>query len=510
MSDYKSNTIVKNTLFLYFRMFITMVVALFTVRVVYRTLGVTDYGVYNVIGGVVTSLAFLSDVLANASQRFFAVEIGHKDKDRLQQVFGLIIFAYVITSVVIILIAETLGLWFVQNKMDIPAERMEAAVVVFHFSVASFIVGLITNPFNAMIIAHERMNVYAYVSILQVFLKLGIVYLLVILPYDKLKTYAFLMFLIVVLINSIYIVICRKSFRETKLLFKWDKSIFTSIFSYSSWTLLGSLAFVVNTQGLNILFNLFFGPVANAAYAIGNQIKTTVNSFASNFFVATRPPMIKSYSEGDFEYTGKLFYFSTKIIFALLFILIVPIFVKIEFVLDLWLGKVEPYMASFARLMLIYALVLSVSEPITAIAQAAGKVKIYHGIVDGFTLITLPLAYFAFRLGMNAVYGFVISIVVFLIAHIMRLFILKKFFPLSLKEYGIRVILPFVLTIASFLFSLLLIARVVNSSIVVIVIAFLIALVAVFFFVFDREERSRVMDLLRSKLPILHCSRRIK
>lgn len=504
MPDRQSSTIVKNTIFLYFRMFITMVVALFTVRVVFRTLGVTDYGVYNVIGGVVTSLAFLSDVLANASQRFFAVEIGHKDKDRLQQVFGLIIFAYVITSVVIILIAETVGLWFVQNKMDIPAERMEAAVVVFHFSVASFIVGLITNPFNAMIIANERMNVYAYVSILQVFLKLGIVYLLVILPYDKLKTYAFLMFLIVVLINSIYIVICRKSFPETKLLFRWDKSIFTSIFSYSSWTLLGSLAFVVNTQGLNILFNLFFGPVANAAYAIGNQIKTTVNSFASNFFVATRPPMIKSYSEGDYEYTGKLFYFSTKIIFALLFILIVPIFVRIEFVLDVWLGKVEPYMASFARLMLIYALVLSVSEPITAIAQAAGKVKIYHGIVDGFTLITLPLTYIAFRIGVNAIYGFVISIVVFLIAHIMRLIILKKFFPLSLKEYGARVVVPFMFAIVLSAALVWLMCHFIANSIVIIALSFVVALVAVFYIVFDRNERARVIELIVSRIPVKH------
>ena len=217
--------------------------------------------------------------------------------------------------------------------MAIPTERMDAALVVYHFSVASFILSLITSPFNAMIIAKERMNIYAYVSILQVMLKLGIVYLLVIMPYDKLKLYALLMFLVVCFINSIYIFICRHEFPETKFSFRWDTGIFKSIFSYSSWTLLGTVAYICNTQGLNILFNLFFGPVANAAYAIGNQVKSTINSFGANFFIATRPPMMKSYAEGDFHYTGKLFYFSSKVIFSLLFIMIVPLFVEIDFIL---------------------------------------------------------------------------------------------------------------------------------------------------------------------------------
>lgn len=504
MIEKKSNTIVKNTLFLYIRMFITMLVSLFTVRIVLRTLGVIDYGVYGVIGGVVTTLAFLSDVLANASQRFFSVEIGRKDSAKLHQIFGLVILAYIITSVVIILIAETVGLWFVQNKMDIPTDRMGAALLVYHFSIATFVIGLIANPFNAMVIAHERMNIYAYVSILQVFLKLGIVYLLVILPYDKLKVYALLMFLVDVSIKAIYIIICRKSFPETKIEFKWDKDIFKSIFSYSSWTLLGSLAFIFNTQGLNIMFNLFFGPIANAAYSIGNQVKTTVNSFAANFFIATRPPMIKSYSEGDYEYTGKLFYFSTKIIFSLLFILIVPLFVKIEFVLDLWLGKVEHYMPCFVRLMLIYAIVLSVSEPITAIAQAAGKVKTYHGIVDTFTLITLPLTYIAFKMGMDAIYGFIISIVVFVIAHIFRLLILRKFFPLSLREYVTRVVLPFGIAIIVTTAILWLLDLIIQNDLLIILLAFFIAVVVVWLFVFNHSERERAMQLVGSKIPFIH------
>lgn len=500
MPSSSSNTIVKNTLFLYFRMFITMIVSLYTVRVVLRTLGVVDYGVYNVIGGVVTTLTFITDVLANASQRFFAVELGKKDSNRLQQIFGLIIFAYVLTSIVVLVLAETIGLWFVNNKMDIPIDRMDAALVVFQFSVASFLMGLITSPYNAMIVAKERMNVYAYVSILQVFLKLGIVYLLVILPYDKLKLYALLMFLVVTFTNSIYIFICRRNFPETKFTFLWDKGIFKSIFAYSSWTLLGTAAFICNTQGLNILFNLFFGPIANAAYAIGNQVKTTINSFAANFFMATRPPIIKSYAEGDYTYTSKLFYFSTKVIFSLLFILIVPLFVEIEFVLGLWLGSVEQYMPMFVRLMLIYAIVLSISEPITAIVQAASKVKIYHGVVDTFTLLTLPLSYIAFKVGMSPYMGFVISIMIFMIAHIMRLFILRSIFPFSIRQYIRNTVLPFIIAVVATAVLLYGYGFLFSNSFLMIFLSFITAIIFIWIFVFNKAERNYVISVIHSKL----------
>ncbi len=496
----RSNTIVKNTLFMYFRMFITMVVSLFTVRVVLKTLGVVDYGVYNVIGGVVTTLAFITDVLANASQRFFAVEMGKNDIKKLQQTFGLILVAYLLVAVFLLILGETIGVWFVSNKMDIPVDRQAAAMVVFQFSLAAFLVGMVMSPFNAMIIAHERMNIYAYVSILQVFLKLGIVYLLVIIPYDKLIIYALLMFIIRVLISIIYIVICRKSFPESKFIFKWDKDIFKSIFSYSSWTLLGTLAFIFNTQGLNILFNLFFGPVANAAYAIGNQVKTTINSFASNFFVATRPPIIKSYSEGDYVYTNKLFYFSSKVIFSLLFVMIAPLFAEVEYVLKLWLGNVEQYMPAFVRLMLIWAIVLSVSEPITAIVQAAGKVKIYHGLVDTFTLLTLPLTYIAFKLGLEPQWGFLISIAIFLIAHVMRLFVLRSFHNFSIREYTVKFILPCFLTLAITVSGIYAFRLISSNSLITIFVAIIVAAASIWFFEFDNDEKKYVLNIVRKKI----------
>lgn len=500
-----NKTIVKNTLFMYFRMFVTMIVSLYTVRVVLRTLGVVDYGVYGVIGGVVATFGFITDVLANASQRFFAVELGRKDSNRLQQVFGLIVFAYIITAVVVLILAETVGLWFVNHKADIPLDRMGAASFVFQFSVATFLLGIITSPFNAMIIAKECMNIYAYVSILQAFLKLGIVYLLVILPYDKLKLYSLLAFLVVLFIDLIYILVCRRLFPETKFSFQWNKDIFKSIFGYSSWTLLGSAAFICNTQGLNILLNLFFGPIANAAYSIGNQVKSTVNSFAANFFVATRPPMIKSYSEGDYAYTSKLFYFSTKAIFSLLFVLIVPLFAEVEFILGLWLGDVKEYMPAFVRLMLVYAIILSISEPITAIVQAAGKVKLYHGVVDTFTLLTLPLSYIAFKLGMSPNMGFIISIIIFVIAHFMRLFIIRSFYSFSIAHYMRYILLPFALAVVVTSAVIFGIRFILTNSVVMIVLSVILASLSIWLFVFNREERAFVIDIVKSKLSKKHA-----
>ena len=476
-----------------------MVVSLFTVRVVLKTLGVVDYGVYSAIGGVVTTLVFITDVLANASQRFFAVELGRNDIKRLQQTFGLILFAYLLVAVVVLVLGETVGIWFINNKMDIPLDRQEAAMVVFQFSLASFLVGMVLSPFNALIIAHERMNIYAYVSILQVFLKLGIVYLLVIIPYDKLIIYALLMFLIRVVVSAIYIYVCRRSFPESKFVFNWDIEIFKSIFSYSSWTLLGTLAFVFNTQGLNILFNLFFGPVANAAYAIGNQVKTHINSFATNFFVATRPPMIKSYAEGDYTYTTKLFYFSSKVIFSLLFIMVVPLYVEINYILQIWLGSVEQHMPSFVRLMLVWAIVLSASEPITAIVQAAGKVKIYHGLVDTFTLLTLPLAYIVFRMGLNPQWGFIISIIVFIIAHIMRLFVLRSFFAFSFREYILKFILPCLVTLIITAVCTFGFCQISSISILNIVVTIILAAVSVWLFEFNKEEKQYVLKIIEKK-----------
>ena len=480
-----------------------MLVSLLTVRVVLRTLGVVDYGVYNVIGGVVTSLAFLSNVLANASQRFFAVDLGKGDVANLKKTFNLLVLVYLFGALIILLLAESVGFWFINTKMDIPADRMDAANWVYQFAILSFMVSLISSPYESIIIAREKMNIYAYMSILDVVLKLVIVYLLVIFPIDKLKLYAVLIFCVTLINRLIYIVISRRKFEETKFALAWDKEKFHSIFSYSTWILIGSFSFIINTQGINILFNLFFGPIANASYAIGNQIKTIVNSFAANFFQATRPPIIKSYAQKDYTQTNKLFFFSSKIIFVLLFVLIVPLFCEIEPILNLWIGadKVTEYMPAFVRLMLIYAVVLSMSEPITAIVQAAGEVKKYHGIVDVFTIITLPLSYLAFKLGASPYWGFLISIMVFVIAHIMRLFILRSFYSISLLQYAKTIIMPVAISISAVFLIMWFITNMLSVHwTIMIIISIIVATTTSWLVILNSEERTSVIKIIRTKI----------
>lgn len=498
-----NKTILKNTVFLYIRMFVTMLVSLFTVRVVFRTLGVVDYGVYNVIGGVVTSIAFISDVLANASQRFFSVEIGKGDPSGLKKTFNLVFLVYCMASLLVLILAETIGLWFLNVKMDIPAERMEAANCVYQFAILSFMVSLISSPFQSIIIANEKMNIYAYMSILDVVFKLAIVYLLVIFPVDKLKLYAILLFAVTLINRVIYVIISRHQFKETKFELIWDKQGFKSIFGYSIWILVGSFSFIVNTQGINILFNLFFGPIANAAYAIGNQVKTAVNSFASSFFTATRPPIIKSYAQQDYHQTERLFYFSSKIIFILLFVLIVPLFIGIEPILLLWLGDVTEYMPVFVRLMLVYALIVSMSEPITAIVQAAGEVKKYHGIVDVFTLISLPISYLVFKIGGSAYWGFIVSIIVFLIAHIIRLLVLRSFYKLSLVRYFLKLVLPILVSISSIMIIYNVTCKLIGDHVLVIMgLSCIVSIALSWFVVLDGDERNSLVRIVKTKIHL--------
>jgi O-antigen/teichoic acid export membrane protein len=482
-------------------MFITMLVSLFTVRVVFRALGVVDYGIYNVIGGVVTSISFVTSVLANASQRFFSVELGKGDDNSLKKVFNQLVFVYAIVAVIVFILAETIGLWFLNTKMDIPAERMVAANWVYQFAICSVLASLMTSPFQSIIIAHENMRVYAYLSILDVVLKLLIVYFLMMFSFDKLKLYAILMFLATLIIGLVYLIYSRRKFKETHFMWVWDKTGFRSIFDYSMWIIVGSFSNIVNTQGINILLNLFFGPVANAAYAVGNQVRQAVVSFASNFYTATRPPIIKSYVQHDDQQTIKLFYFSSKMIFIFLYVLIVPLFIGIDAILELWLGEVSMYMPFFVRLMLIYALVLSMSEPITTIVQAAGKVKKYHGIVDVFTLVSLPIVYLVFKHGGSVYWGFGIPIFVFLIAHIIRLFILKSFYPFSLSLYIGKLVIPVLVSILITIGGLYVMNRFLSNHLfLVIMMAVCLSVFVSWIFILDNSERVSVKQIAQTFL----------
>lgn len=434
--------IAQNTLFLYVRMFLIIIVSLYTVRVVIRTLNVTDYGIYMAVGGIVLALSFLSQTIASASQRFFAYELGRKDFCQLRHTFSMIFIVYIIIVLAILFIAETLGLWFLNNVMTIPVNRLEAANWVYQFALLSFIVKILTNPYNAVIIARENMKIYAYVSIVEAFLKLLIVYLLVVFAIDKLKLYAVLTFAVTCIVSAIYVLFCFKKYEESRISLFWDKALFFYIFLYSSWSLFGTMAGVANTQGTNLLLNVFWGPVVNAAYSVAQQVSTVIQQFSGNFFMAIRPPLIKSYAEGNYVDMMQLFYLSSRFSFLLLYAVILPLILEVEFILKLWLGDVGEYMISFTKLILVYCLVLAIGNPITIIMQAAKKVKLYHGIVDSFVLLTLPLSYVFLKFGCPPEVSLLVAVVMLMIAHIIRLFVFAKVVTFSFKEYWKKFVFP--------------------------------------------------------------------
>ncbi|MEA4886694.1 MAG: lipopolysaccharide biosynthesis protein [Bacteroides graminisolvens] len=496
--------IAKNTLFLYLRMFLTMAVSLYTVRVVIQTLSVQDYGIYGSVGGVILSFGFISGVLTNASQRYFSFELGKGSEGKVRETFSTIFFTYIGICTLIILLAETVGLWFLQNKMTIPEGRENAALWVFQFALLSFIVTIMTNPFQAMIIAYEKMNLYAYMSILDVTLKLLIVYALLFFDVDKLQLYAVLMFTSCVITNSIYVIYCRIKYADTRLMRYVDKGMLKSIFSYSSWTLFGTIAGMCNTQGMNLVLNVFFGPVANAAYSVSSQIYHTVGMFANNFYVAVKPPLIKNYSAGNFDYVQKLFTFSSKTIFVSLFVVILPIFVYTQEILQFWLGQVGDYMVTFVKLSLVYTIILTVSYPITAVVQASGKIRLYHGMVDGFSILALPIMYVLFRLGFNASYAYVVSVIIFGIAHLLRLYVLKKIFlQFPAGDYFLRFIIPsLVIAMISYLFMIFikqLIPEGIAWTIVTCGVSWIVVLLLSIFLIFNKSERRMVLNMIRKR-----------
>lgn len=502
-----SKQITRNSLFLYFRMLLIMLVSLYTVQVVVSTLGVIDYGIYSAVGGVVMIMTFLSQTISSAAQRFFSYELGRSDIMHLRRLFSSILIIYFILGLIIVVVAETLGLWFMYNKMIIPQERMDAAFWVFQFSLLTFLVIIISTPYNAIIIAHEDMKIFAYVSILEAICKLLIVYLLLIFSFDRLILYAVLLFLVSCLIRGIYGIICSKKYLETRFVFLWDKNILKSIFSYSSWTLFGTVAGAANNQGVNILLNMFFGPVANAAQSVGHQVSVALQSFSGNIFTAIRPPLIKSYADGNYEYMMNLFYKSSKYTFFLLYVILFPLAIKIQFVLEFWLGTVGKYMVEFCRLMMVYVVLIAIGNPITIIMQAANRVKLYHGIVDGFALICLPISYVAYKyFSFPAPTAFWVMVVIFAIAHCIRLVIMKRVIAFGYVDYLNKFVLPVSAVVALSVFGAFIYGNFVGYTNTIIggffdsVILMIIAIISVIGLGVQETERVKLLNfILRRK-----------
>lgn len=431
-----------NTLMLYVRMLLVMVVSLFTVRIVLQALGQVDYGLYNVVGGIVVMFSFLSHVLSSASQRFFAFELGRNDTDRLSRIYSIILILYGAVIVAIVLLTETVGLWFLHTHMTIPAERMTAVEWVYQFSIAAFCVQIFTTPHKALIIAKERMNVYAYVGIIEVILQLLMAYALLVYGGDRLLLYAVLMFVVHAITNGIYIIYARRKYREIIFTPTWDSDMARSIISYSGWTLFGALASIARSQGINIVLNVYFGAVVNAARGVAHQVNGAVSSFSNNFYTAVKPQIVKSYAAGLTEDCVGLVIRSTRFSFCLLLVLAMPIISYAPEVLSLWLGDYPSYAVIFVQLMLITCIIDAMGNPIITFNQATGNIRFYQVVVSFIYILNIPIIIAVFEYGFSPVGAFIASMCVSFVAQVARLLIVTVQQGFPLVAYCRKALLP--------------------------------------------------------------------
>ena len=399
MSESNNKRIAKNTLLLYVRMLLMMFVTLFTSRVVLDKLGVTDYGIYNVVGGIVAMLGFLNGSMSNAVQRYLSFEIGKNNEEGVNRIFNVSLLAHVGIAIFVLIVMEIAGVWYLNTHMNIPVNRMEAANWVLQCSILTTLFTIVQVPYNAIIISKEQMGIYAYISILEVILKLLVVYMLTIGNFDKLKLYSVLIMVVTIGIMMIYRFYCSRKYKEAKFKFIKDWDLLRQIVGFASWNMLGELAWVFTGQGVNIILNSFFGPVVNAARGLAEQVNGAVNRFVANFQTAVNPQLIKNYASDQFDEMKKLLYRSTRFSYYLLFALSLPIILKMDFILHLWLKDVPEYTTGFCQLVLVCSLVSTLSNLLAQVARAYGKIRNYQVVVSLFLFMNFPLSFIVLQMG---------------------------------------------------------------------------------------------------------------
>lgn len=503
MTNEDNKRIAKNTIFLYLRMFFSIIVNLYTVRVIWQVLGVDDYGVYNVVGGIVMMFSFLNSAMVSSSQRFISFELGKGNKERLNRVFCLSVSVHFMMAILVLLLAETVGLWFLNDKLNIPPDRMYAAQWVYQCSILAFLVTIISVPYNACIVAHEHMKVFGYFGILEVFLKLIIVLLLVIIPFDKLITYSILVLAVSILMRVIYQIYCKRHFSECRFRKVNDTGLMKSMFSFAGWSFIGNIGFSVRDQGLNIVVNMFFNVAVNAAKGIAGQIGNVVNGFSQSFLMALNPQITKRYASGEIDSMLVLVYKGCKFSAILMMFIVVPLFFASPYVLNLWLGDVAPYTVGFLKLTLIMIFIDSMVGPITTSLQATGRIKWFQIIISIIMLSNIPMAWIFLNFYKTPFMVLYVAIATSVIALITRLILLQHEISLSFRVFGIKVIFRIVPTliisapIAWILYTLL-----VNSFIGLVCYSFVVVTVvflSVYFTALERNEKTMILNSIKSR-----------
>ena len=503
MSQINNKQIAINTIFLYIRMLVVMAIGLYTVRAYLSILGETDYGLYNVVGGVVSMFGFLSGTLATSSQRYFSQALVLEDKGPANRFFCLNLTIFFILIIAIVVILETIGLWFLNVKMTIPAERLAAANIVYQISILTFAIQVITIPYNALIISHERMKAFAYIGILEAVLKLGLVFVLAQLSYDKLVSYAIFMFWLYLLIAGIYVYYCHRNFEESYFNFYWNKREAKEMLSFSGWHLYGTFSVTIRSQGINILLNLFFNPAINAARAVAFQVYNAVSQLSNNFFTAVKPQIYKSYAADEKEALYKLVLRSTTMSSFLLSLLVFPILANTPYILGLWLKEIPAYTVVFTQLVLINGLVDVTNGPTIATVLATGKIRNYEIIVGGFFIMNLPISYIALKLGCEPTMTMLISIALAIVVTFVRALIMCRIMGFVFSKYVIMFVRMSLASAFIWVFTEYTVANTADSIITLIWQSILIFIITVVFFTLiacNKEDLTIAIKFIKRRI----------
>ena len=502
MGNVDNRRIAKNTLLLYMRMGLIMIISLWASRVVLSTLGEPDFGRYNVIGGIVVAFSFLNGVMNSACNRYYATQLGRQDYEALHQVFKVNVTIFLILAAAILLLSESVGLWIMERKMNIPAQRLTACRWVYQLSIFSFLCSVVAIPYRAIITAKEKMKVYAYCSVVEAALKLGIVFLLSISPIDRLVFYALMMLLVSLATNGFYILYCHRCYPECRYDWHCDKALAREIVSFNGWGVLGSMATIGKNQGVNILLNMFFGPAVNAARGLANQVYVNVYQFVQNYVLAFNPQIVKSYAAGERGAMMRLVFQASRFSYFLLYAIVLPLLLEMDCVLGLWLKEVPALTASFASIMLAVSLVDSFHDPLFYAVQATGKVKWYNILVGGSQLLIVFVAYFLLKfMHIQAQTVFWLIFVFAIITQGIRIGMAVRYASMDLRSYLRGVLLPIagvsaVSAVLPFVFVQMVPAGV-GRLLVTVAISLTCTGLAVWGIGLEKSERSAIRNLWR-------------
>ena len=492
--------IVKNTMLLYIRMFLIMGVSFYTSRVILKAIGVEDYGIYNVVGGIISMLGLIKGVMSGATSRYLNFALGKGDKELARKSFSVTLVIYLVLSAVFVLIAETIGLWFLNTQLVIPEDRIVAANWVYQFTIVSSVNQLIATPYNAAVIAREKMSIFAYISILEVVLKLLIVFMLFVSPIDRLIMYGFLYMLSDLLIREIYRLYCRKHYEETHFKFYKDKAYYKEILSYSSWNLLGQIAKFIKGQGLNILLNMFFNPAVNASRGLSYQINNAINQFVHNFYIAVVPQITKYYAKNEMENMLNLVCRSAKMALFLFMIFALPFTIEAPAVIQLWLGQLPENVVEFVRIILIISLLDCIQGPLKTSAQATGKVAKYEMTIGIITVLNIPISYTLLKFGFPAVTVFYVSLGLSIVSLFARLLLLHEMMDFPIFKYLSYVVGRGFLVIAISavipLYLHFILPESLFHSFVVIVVTILVESLVIYFLGLNKQEKAFLGSIL--------------